>query len=561
MSSISALNSLLSSASSSDSTTLNISSLLAAATGATSVGIDVTSAVNAALYAAEAPERQWQAQQSTLQSQISTVSSIQTALTAVSNDLQDLNSPDGSLSALTVSSSSSSLVTATASTGAVAGTHVVNVSSLATSDSWYSSALADANASLGSSTLSITLGDGSQTSFSLGSNGIDSLSALAAAINSDSLGLTASVITDATGSRLALVSDSSGSGSNFSVSDGSSTATSWTSASVANSSSTLSASTFQVGDGNSTATINVAAGSTLTDVANAINSQGLNLTASVNASSSGEYLEIDGVGGGSVTVSSDPTLSFTQPSVGTDASLSVDGIPITSASNTVTGAIPGVTVNLQGITAAGDEVTLDIAPDSTQISSALSQFVSDYNSAVSLVNSQFTYDSSTQTEGTLGSDPTVRSLQSTLLSVGGYAASDAGSSSSPITTLGALGITMNNDGSLSLDTSQLDQALQSDPSGVQNFFQGSSLNGFAGSVQSQLDVFSDPAVGALTVDSNNLTQQYNDLQTDVNNFQNGYIASQKTLLTSMYSQAEIALQQLPTTMKQLQAQLGQNSGS
>ena len=80
-------------------------------------------------------------------------------------------------------------------------------------------------------------------------------------------------------------------------------------------------------------------------------------------------------------------------------------------------------------------------------------------------------------------------------------------------------------------------------------------------MQSQLKVFTRTSSGSLAVDISNLTQQYNDLQSNVNNFESGYVASQKTLLTTMYSNAEIALQSLPNTMKQIQAELGNNSGS
>ena len=119
---------------------------------------------------------------------------------------------------------------------------------------------------------------------------------------------------------------------------------------------------------------------------------------------------------------------------------------------------------------------------------------------------------------------------------------------------------MNNDGTLSLDTSKLEQAVSQNSSGVQNFFQGTALNGFANTVTSSLATFDDPASGALTADMNSMTQQYNDLQKSVNNFESGYVASQRTVLKTMYSNAEIALQQLPTKMKQLQAQLSNNSG-
>ncbi len=564
MSSVSSLNSLLSSSSSasSASSSVDISSLLAAATGATSVGIDVTSAVDAAIYAAQAPERQWQAQQSTLQSQITAVTGIQTALSSVTSDLQALNDPQGALASRTVSSSNPNDVTATAAAGATVGTHTVTVEALATAASWYSTASPNADAALGSSTFTITQNGGTQTSFQLGSGGSVSLSDLANAINSASLGISASVINDATGSRLALVGQTTGSEANFTVADTGGSGSTFTSATVASSTTPLAASTFAVGDGSATDTVTVSAGDTLTIVANRINSEGLNLTATVVTDSAGAHLSVTGNTGNSVTMSSDPALVFTQPTVGSDASLHVDGIPITSSLNTVSGAIPGLTLNLQAVT-GGSQVSLGVAADSSQISSSLSQFVTDYNSAVSLVNNQFTYSTSTSSQGVLGSDATVRSLQSTLLSIGSYSVpsgtASGSSSGSSVNSLADLGITMNDDGSLSLDTATLNQAVAANPSGVQSFLQGSALNGFAGSVASSLTTFSDPSSGVLAEDVSSMTQQYNSLQDDVNNFETGYIASQRTVLTNMYSQAEIALQQLPATLKQLQAQLGNNS--
>ncbi|MGI4827662.1 MAG: flagellar filament capping protein FliD [Janthinobacterium lividum] len=320
----------------------------------------------------------------------------------------------------------------------------------------------------------------------------------------------------------------------------------------------LAASTFQVNDGTSSATVTVSAGSTLADVASQINSQGLNLTASVVNDSSGSHLAVTSTTGQNVTLSADPTLALTQASQAQNASLTVDGVPVSSASNTVTGAVSGMTFDLSDVTTSAP-VTLGVAADTTQINSAVSQFVTDYNSAMSLISSQFTYSSSTSSQGALGSDASVRTLQSMLLGISGYTATS--SSSSSVSTLADLGITMNDDGSLSVNTSTLDQAVSTNAAGVQNFFQGTSQNGFVNQVQTQLKTFTAPSVGTLAVDVNSLTQQYNDLQTNVNNYESGYVASQKTLLTSMYSKAEIALQSLPTTLKQLQAQLGDNSGS
>ena len=560
MSSTSALNSLLSSSSSSTSSSVNLSSLLTAATGATSTGIDVTSAVDAAVYAAQAPERQWQAEQATIQSQITALTSIQTTASSLSSDLQNLTDPLGVLAARAVSSSNSSAVTATASSGTAVGTHSITVSQLATAASWYSPAVASAASSLGSSSLTLTQANGQQTSFALSSSGSNTLSSLVQSINAADLGVTASVVQDASGARLAIVGTATGAAAGFSVTDGSDSGSTWTSADVASASSTLPTGTFQLGDGNASATITVSSGTTLSALANQINASGLNVSASVVADSMGSHLAVSSSDGQQVTLSSDPALTLTQASQAQNASLTVDGVPVSSASNTVTGALNGISLTLMGTTSSSNPATLSVSAAADQIDYAVSQFVTDYNSAISQLSSQFTYSTASGSQGVLGSDSAVRSLQSTLLGSIGYAVAGASSSGAP-STLAELGISMQDDGTLQLDSTKLNQLIASSPSDVQNFFQGASSNGFANSMETQLNSFSQASSGTLSVDISNLTQQYNDLQSDVNNFESGYIASQKSLLTTMYSNAEIALQSLPTTLKQIQAELNNNSGS
>jgi flagellar hook-associated protein 2 len=531
---------------------------LQAATGATSAGIDVSSAVTAALYADRASERQWQAQQSTIASQITALSTLQTALSSVSNDLDSLNDLSGPLAARAVSSSASQ-VTGTATPGASIGSHLISVQSLATSASWYSPSLPSSSSALGTSVLTITGADGTPTTFDTGS-GVNSLTALASAINAANIGVNASVVSDASGSRLALVSATTGSAADFTVSYGATGANTWSSASLSSSSTPLSASSFQLSDGTSTSTIDVSSGDTLSTIAGKINVMGLNLSATVITDSSGAHLQIAATGSGTVSVSSDPAFDMTRASSATNASLTVDGIPISSASNTVTGAVTGLTVNLTGTTPANNPATLTVASDTTQISQVLSTFVSDYNAALSQVNSQFTFSVSSGSQGVLGSDGTVRSLQSALEGIVAYNSPNASSGSGAIQSLSDLGVTVNDDGSLLLDTSKLASAM-ANPSAVQNFFQGSALNGFAQQFSADIGQFNDPATGAITKEIQNLNQQYSDLQSQVNDYESGYIASQQTVLTAMYSKAEIALQQLPTEMQEIQSELGNNNNS
>jgi len=213
MSSVSALNTLLGSSSSG----IDISQILQAAMGASSSGIDVTSAVNAAVTAAQAPETGWENQQTTLQNQTTALNQLQTYSTNLDNDVQALNSITGPLSAVTVSSSNSSIVSASAVSGTASGNHIVSVNNLASIASWSSDTVANASTPLAAGSFTITAANGTPTTISTGT-GTSTLSDVVNTINSDNLGVTARVVTDATGSRLAIVSNNSGSASNFSVS-------------------------------------------------------------------------------------------------------------------------------------------------------------------------------------------------------------------------------------------------------------------------------------------------------------------------------------------------------
>jgi flagellar hook-associated protein 2 len=296
------------------------------------------------------------------------------------------------------------------------------------------------------------------------------------------------------------------------------------------------------------------------------NSLGLTATAPAADSSGNTNLSIAETSGtASFTVnepsasSSSSAFSFTQSVQGTNASLTVDGVPIVSATNTVTGTIPGVTLSLLGA-APGSQITLTVASDTTQISTAINQFVTDYNTAIGLVNTQFKIDSTTSKQGVLGSDPTVRQLQNTLEQAINYVNKPAAGTTT-VTTLSDLGITMNNDGTLSVDSTTLNAALTNNSSDVQNFFEGASLNGFASTVNKTLNTFTSSSDGAFTVNLQSISTTYTDLTSQINSFENGYIANQTTLLTADYTSAEVALQDLPQQMAELNSELGFTSKS
>ena len=341
------------------------------------------------------------------------------------------------------------------------------------------------------------------------------------------------------------------------------TTSSWTSGTFATSATAMPAGSFTITSGSGTPTTITTDGTqTLTDVANEINTDNLGVSASVITDDSGARLAIVANSSGTaanftITPSGPTGFGFTQAATGGDASLTVDGISISSATNTVTGVIPGVTLNLLSAD-PGVEVSLGVTPDTSQIESALQQFVTDYNTVVSDLTTQFTFSGTS--EGPLASDSTVRNLQSDVLSALDYTYIPA-SGTTTVPNLTSLGISVDNNGQLSLDTSTLQSALQKNFSDVQNFFQGTSLNGFANSFDQQLTSFISPADGAFTVDLQSMNSQYTDLQSDISNFETNYIAPLRTQLQADYSQAEIALQELPNQIREIDQELGQNNNN
>lgn len=337
------------------------------------------------------------------------------------------------------------------------------------------------------------------------------------------------------------------------------TTASYASSAVANAATNLPAESITIAPASGSATtITTGSGvNTLTDLENAINTAGLGVTASIITDASGSRLAITSNtsgSAGSFTVSSTGgSFGFTQAEAGGNASITVNGIGVSSASNTVTGVLPGVTLNLQSAS-PGTEVTLAVTPDASQASTAINQFVTDYNTLITAVNTQFT-DTAGSGQGVLAEDPTVQSLQSELLGALGYTAT----SGSAVTSLASMGISVNTNGTLSVDSGALNSALTNNFSTVQNFFQGSALNGFANSLDRQLTSFISPADGAFTLDLQSIGTQNTSLQDDINNFQSNVIAPLKTQLQAEYSQAEIALQQLPDELKNIDAELGMNN--
>ena len=201
---------------------------------------------------------------------------------------------------------------------------------------------------------------------------------------------------------------------------------------ITNVNDTLSGSiTIKAGSGTAqTITLN-SSNNTLAGLASAINASGAGVTASVLTDSSGSRLSLVSstsgaageiaISGNSIvdTSNSGAALTYTDAVDGKDANLTVDGVSLTSSSNTVANLIPGVTFQLLAPSATESDGSLEpvqvvIANDNAGVESAVSAMVSDYNAAVSAINTQEGNTNSGTPEPLYGS-PTLSLLQQQLL--------------------------------------------------------------------------------------------------------------------------------------------------
>jgi flagellar hook-associated protein 2 len=303
---------------------------------------------------------------------------------------------------------------------------------------------------------------------------------------------------------------------------------------------------------------------TLNTLASYINTQstanGWGVTASVVSDLSGSRLSLQSQSSGStgalaIVNDSNTTLTFDAPEGGTNAVLNIDGVPFSSATNTVSGAIQGVTLNLVS-QAPGSPVQLTVGPDQNQITNAVNNFVSAYNTVVSTINSQYIVDPTGATPAPpLESDLSLRSLQSSMLTDAAYA---IGGNSGDV-NLASLGINMNDDGTLTVGSNAsgqtFAQVLAANPSAVQSFFQNSSGTGFADNFNTDLTNLTNPTTGPLNVDLAQNEAEDTDLTTTITNFQN-QLTTETTALTSRYDAVNASLQAYPLLLQEVTETLG-----
>lgn len=337
------------------------------------------------------------------------------------------------------------------------------------------------------------------------------------------------------------------------------TATAYADAVAANSTFAAGDMTFTVGGVSKTVTID-GTNNTVSTLASYINahSSSLGVTASVLQNADGKLTlaMVANTSGtaGAISVTTPPSIAATSTPMtfhsGTsaqDAQVTIDGVPLTSGSNTLANVIPGVTIALAG--RSDQTVMLTVAADTSKATQAIQSFVGAYNSLITSINNQYKVDSSTNSQGVLAGDSALRTLQSMLLSQISFL--QKGNAS--VTSLRSIGVNMEDDGTLTVDSTTLAGSLQSHFADVKSFFQDPTT-GFATQLHTQLTSLTSPTNGVLNVDIKGLQDTNTTLSKAIDDFEVRMTAMQQKLLDE-YNSINAALQMFPMQQSQIAEQL------
>jgi flagellar hook-associated protein 2 len=246
-------------------------------------------------------------------------------------------------------------------------------------------------------------------------------------------------------------------------------------------------------------------------------------------------------------------LTFTTTAA-SDAHFSINGYPATSASNQVTGAISGVTLNLLGASAADTPTTVTITPDTSTAQTNINTFVTALNGVISSIQSLTGYNATTQTAGALNGDPTLEGFQNQLenildtITTGG---------ASGINSLSDLGITADVNGSYDTSAQTLTNALTSSLTGVANLLGGT--NGIATQLDTLITGYTEPG-GLLATINQGLQTGLTNVATQQTAL-NAELATYSATLTQQYNAMDSAVAALKETQSYLTAQFNASAAS
>lgn len=372
-------------------------------------GLDINSMVTQLVAIESRPLTQMKSAASQLQTQVSSYGKLSSLFNALQSAANKLTSNSLWAQSVADSSDSASVAVVGGSTAA-AGSYAVSVQKLALPQTVASGASFGSTSELvGSGSLTIELGAWNETppmtflpkvgggSVVVDVTASDTLQTLRDKINASGAGVTASVVNDSSGSRLSLRSSATGAENAFRIQ------------------------ADDLGDGNSS------------------DANGLSRFAY-----DPENLP--------AADPQNPTASMVVKQTANDAKATVNGIEVTSASNDLSGVVEGMTLRLRKLTTT--DVDVSVTQDRDSIKTAIQAFATAYNDLTSAIADQTKYDATSKVAGPLQGDSAVGGLLRQMRTL----VNSPSGASSAFARLSDVGLEMQRDGTLKVNSAKLDTA-------------------------------------------------------------------------------------------------------
>jgi flagellar hook-associated protein 2 len=273
---------------------------------------------------------------------------------------------------------------------------------------------------------------------------------------------------------------------------------------------------------------------------------GAKLVLTSNKTGTANNITVSATDTGAGTVLAD-TFAMTELQPAKDSIIYIDGLKLTSSSNTVEGGIDGVTLNLKDAD-IDKPTTLTVTQNTNSIKSGIKSFVEAFNSMSKTITDLTSYNAATETAAVLQGDSLPRGIQSQLRGV----ISSAFSTSSGNLSLASIGITTTRSGTLEIDDEILTAALKSNVTGIKEMFTAEDTG-----VAAKLDGYLDSYVGTGSIiDSRDSSLDSNlERLSDQREVFARKMAAFEARLFKQYNYMDLIVGQLSTQSSDLQSRL------
>ncbi len=300
-------------------------------------------------------------------------------------------------------------------------------------------------------------------------------------------------------------------------------------------------------NGSTTRTITLQAGDTLTTLENDINNLGAGLSASILTDNSNDPYRLSltatrsGQAGNMIVDASQISgMSLQEMAQGQNALLELGGssasaagganapVVISSSSNTFTGVLPGV--SLQVNYATGQPVSVTVGNDGTNIATNLQSFVTNYNNFRSQLTTDTAYNTTTETGAVLSDDGSALELDTQLSQL----LTTTFVASGPVQSLADVGITVQSDGTLTFNQDQFDSAWAANPTAVEQMFTAAKT-GVSAQFDTLINQLAGPTNSLLSTRATALQNEISDNQSTITQMNSRLNDEQNLLYTEFYN--------------------------